>query len=387
MTGHVRRRGKGSWEIKFDVGRDPLTGRRRIRYHSFKGTKRQADLELARLVTADASGSSVDPSKVTVAEFLDRWERDWAKGNVSPKTLERYSEILRKHVRPNIGATALQKLRPAALADLYGRLHREGGRKVKGEARPLNPRTVGHIHRVLHRALSHAAQWGLVLQNVADVVDPPRVTTGEVQILRDEQVGELLKKLRGSPVYDVAALGVATGMRRGEMLALRWRDVDFDRALLRVEQSLEATKAGLRFKPPKTKHGRRTITLPGAIVTMLRAKWAQQQEQRLALGLGRAPDEALVFSDVEGAPVHPDSVSSAWIRAMRSLKRTGITLHALRHTHASQLIAAGVDVMTVSRRLGHGSPVITLAVYGHLFSSSDDRAASIMEATFAASRD
>lgn len=374
MTGHVRRRGKASWELKFDAGRDPASGRRVTKFRSFKGTKRQAEIELARLITGAATGDVIDPSKTTVAEFLERWQRDWAAGNVSPKTLERYAELLRLHVLPAIGSTVLQKLRPAALAELYGKLQRDSG---------LAARTVGHVHRALHRALGHAAQWGLTGQNVAALVSPPRVQAAEITIVRADDIAGLLKRLRGRSIYPVASLAIATGMRRGELLALRWQDVDFDGARLRVEQSLESTKAGLRFKTPKTRHGRRTITLPAAVVSDLRTAWKAAQEQRLALGIGKAPPDALVFARLDGSPLDPRQVTKAWTRAVAAAGAPGITLHALRHTHASQLIAAGLDVLTVSRRLGHGSPTITLSVYGHLFANTDDRAAAVMDATFA----
>ena len=383
MTGHVRRRGKASFEIKFDLGRDPVTGKRRVRYPTFRGTNRAAEIEAARLITAADSGSYVDPSKVTFAEFIDRWSRDWAAANVSPKTFERYSELLRNHVRPHVGTIAIQKLRPVALTELYATLLRPRSDLGAG----LAPRTVGHVHRVVHRVLGHAAQWGVVVQNVAELVSPPRVPSTEISIVRGDRLADLLQKLRGRSVYPIASLALATGMRRGELLALRWRDVDFDRGLLRVEQSLEVTRAaGLRFKAPKTNHGRRAITVPSSIVSDLRARWKAEQEKRLALGLGKAPGDALVFSNWEGGALHPAGVTKEFARAMTAIGWRAITLHSLRHTHASQLIAAGVDVLTISRRMGHGSPTITLSVYGHLFANTDDRAAAIMEATFVGAR-
>jgi integrase len=377
MTGHVRRRGQRSWELKFDVGTDPTTGRRKTRYHTFKGTKREAALELARLVAGAAKGEYVDPSKMTVAQFLERWERDWAAGNVSPKTAERYGELIRKHVSPHVGRVQIQKLQPVNLSELYGKLLRETG---------LAARTVGHVHRVVHRALGHACKWGLVQRNVAELVDPPPVASAEISILRPGDVQAVLGGLQCRFLYTIAAVALATGMRRGELLALRWQDLDLDRAQIRVEQAIEETKAGLRFKAPKTKHGRRTISLPPSIVAELRAHWKAQQEQRLSLGLGKAPPDSLVFATWEGKVRHPDGLSKEWRLAMAALKRPAITLHSLRHTHASQLIASGLDVLTISRRLGHGSPSITLSVYGHLFTNTDDRAAAIMEATFAAIR-
>jgi integrase len=370
------RRGRHSFELKFDAGTDPITRKRVTRYASFKGTRRDAEIELARLVAAFSKGEYVDPSKITVAEFLDRWERDWASVNVSPKTLERYSEILRKHIRAHVGAVQLQKLRPAHLAELYAKLAREGRAPGVG----LAPRTVLHVHRVFHRALGHAVQWNLLQQNPTDAVDAPRVEGREITILRAADIKLVLNALRGRALYVIAITTLGTGMRRSELCALRWQDVELDRALLRVEQTLEATKARLRIKAPKTKYGRRSITLPASLVTELRAHRKAQQEQRLALGLGKAPADALVFATWEGHTRHPDGLTKEWSNAMDAMKRPEITLHSLRHTHASQLIASGLDVLTISRRLGHGSPAITLAVYGHLFTNTDDRAAQVIEA-------
>jgi integrase len=377
MAGHIRRRGKQSWELKFDTGPDAVTGKRRIRYQSFKGTKKDAQVELAKLVAAHSTGDSVDPSKLTVAEFLDRWERDWASSNVSPKTFERYSELLRNHVRPHIGSVAIQKLRPVQLAELYGTLSSKSG---------LAARTIGHVHRVLHRALGHAAQWDVVHRNVAERVSPPPVQATEISILKSDDVQRVLQSLRGRTLYPIVATALGTGIRRGELLALRWQDVDLDKGTLRIERSLEITKAGMRFKAPKTAHGRRSISLPPSLVSELRTHWKAQQEQRLALGLGKAPGDSLVFATWEGNTRNPDGLTKEFSLAMAALGKPEITFHSLRHTHASQLIAAGLDVVTISRRLGHGSPAITLRVYSHLFSNTDDRAAQIMEAAFASIR-
>ena len=165
-----------------------------------------------------------------------------------------------------------------------------------------------------------------------------------------------------------------------------WGDVDLDGASLRVEQSLEQTKAGLRFKSPKTRHGRRSISLPPSAVAVVRDHWKAQQELRLKLGMGKAPPESLVFATWEGKPRSPNSLTKEWKEAIRATKLPRVTLHSLRHTHASHLIASGLDVLAISRRLGHGSPTITLGVYGHLFANADDRAADAIEATFAAAR-
>ena len=377
MKGHIRRRGARSWELKFDVGVD-AKGNRKTRYSSFKGTKRDAEIELARLVAQNASGEGIDPSKVTVLEFLERWERDWATTNVGLKTLERYRGLLKLYVKPRIGAMRLQKLRAVHLNELYTALLRSGGQ----DGRPLSPRSVGHVHRVLHRALGHAATWALVQQNVASLVSPPPVPDGEIIILTEEQIGATLHYLQGRTLRPIVSFLLGTGARRGEALAVRWSDIDFQKNVVRIERSLEQTKGSLRIKSPKTKHGRRSISISPWLAAELKSHRARQDERRLALGLGRAPDDMTVFARWNGELRSPSRLSQSFADVMDVLE-IDCTLHGLRHTHVSQLIASGLDVLTISRRIGHASPSITLNVYSHMFSNTDARAAEIMEATFA----
>lgn len=380
MTGHIRRRGTHSWELKFES--DNGTGVRKTRYVSFKGTKRAAAKELERLVSLAASGEFVPPVRQTVAEFLDTWERDFAVPNTTPKTLERYRELLRLHIRPHVGTTRLQALSTSHLQALYAKLLREG----RGAGVGLSARTVKHVHRVIHRALGHAVAWKLIGTNPAAAAEPPKVEETEVEILKEPQVRAVLKGFRGSALHPIVALALATGMRRGELCALRWQDIDSDGKNLRVVQSVEVTnEGGLRIKAPKTKYGRRTISVNSAMAAHLRSHWAAVQERRLALGLGKSAPEDRVFAPAWGNEVrNPDGLTKEVAKAMAALKMPGVHLHMMRHTHASQLIADGMDVLTISRRLGHGSPAITLRVYGHLFKNTDARAAEVMEKTFRA---
>jgi integrase len=377
MTGHIRRRGERSWELKYDVGTD-ASGRRKTRYASFKGSKREAAIELAKLISQNASGDGIDPSRATVSDFLDRWERDWATANVGLKTLERYKQLLRLYVRPYLGATRLQKLQAVHLNELYSTLLRSGGQ----DGRPLSARSVQHVHRVTHRALGHAVTWGLVSQNAASRVTPPPVPDQEIKILTEEQIGAVLRHLQGRTLRPIVSVSLGTGARRGEVLALRWKDIDFHKGTLRIERSLEETKGSLRFKAPKTKHGRRTVAISRWLMAELKSHRARQDERRLALGVGRSQDDSLVFPRWDGQPRSPSRFSQDFASAMDALK-IDCTLHGLRHTHVSQLIASGLDVLTISRRIGHASPAITLNVYSHMFSNTDNRAAEIMDATFA----
>jgi integrase len=191
-----------------------------------------------------------------------------------------------------------------------------------------------------------------------------------------------LSKIENHPLYPVVTVALATGMRRGELLALRWEDVDLDAAMAKVERSLEESDRGLRFKAPKTKHGRRAIPLPRTSVEVLRAHKVRQLELRVALGKGKLEPSALLFCTIEGEPLSPDNLSRDWWRLTITGGLPRVSFHSLRHSHASALIASGLDVLTISRRLGHGSPVITLGVYGHMFRDTGREAADAIDAVF-----
>jgi integrase len=242
------------------------------------------------------------------------------------------------------------------------------------------------LHGTRRQAQEEAAK---IMASVATGthVDPSTETVKarEIEILTPEQVQTVLATLHGRSLYPIVATALGTGLRRSELLALRWQDVDLDGAMLRVERALEQTKrGGLVFRQPKTRHGKRSVSLPPSTVTVLREHRVTQLEQRLTLSLGKASAGALVFATWDGSTRSPNALTKEWSLAMQRAGLTA-TLHSLRHTHASMLIASGLDVLTISRRLGHGSPAITLGVYGHLF-KPDDRAAAIMEAALSGAK-
>jgi integrase len=321
----------------------------------------------------------VDASKETLATFLDRWLADWATHNLSRKTRERHAQLIANQIKPHL-SMPIQRIKPVHLQSLYSQLIQSGG--VGGV--PLAARTVGHCHRLLRRAFGHAVQWGVISTNPAASVSPPRVVQTEIEIIREDEIRIVLDHLRdrNPGLYTIASVALATGARRGELLALRWKDLDLDGGKLRIERSLEQTRSGLAFKAPKTRHGRRTVAIPPSTVADLRTHWKLAQEQRLALGFGRSAPDDLVFTTLEGAPRKPNTLSSDWQRACKVLGRK-CSLHSLRHTSASHLINAGIDILTISRRLGHSDAKVTLSVYGHLYGNGDDNAAQAVEAMFA----
>ena len=375
MTGNITRRGTSSWRLKFEAGAcDPATGKRRTRFVTVRGTKKDAQRELTRLVAEVDAGTAVDPSRMTIAEYLRGWLD--SDGDLAPKTIERYRQLVEQQIVPHLGATPLQKLRPAQVHDWHATLLKSGGKN----GRPLSAQTVGHAHRVLHRGYERALRLEIVGRNPARPVPPPKPQPGEVEILTAEQIAAVLSRLEGHRLHAIAAVALGTGMRRGELCGLAWGALDLDNRLARVERSLEETAAGLRFKHPKSKHGRRSVSLPPYAVEILRAHRRGQIEQRLVLGLGKIGSDDLIFTLADGSPYPPDKLSRDWGNVVRDRKLPRVMFHALRHSHASALIAAGVDIVTVSRRLGHGSPAITLTVYAHLFADTDKTAASAIEA-------
>jgi integrase len=274
MRGNITRRGKHSWRIKFDLDREP-SGERQVRYVTVKGTRKDAEAELTRLLNDADRGVLVDPTKITVAKHL----HDWLDG-------------------------------------------KDGLSELKAH-----------------------------------------------------EVPAVLDALKGHRLYPMVALALSTGARRSELLALRWRDINLQRGVLRIEHSLEQTKAGLRLKSPKTKSGRRSISLPAFAVDMLNEHRKAQLELRLQLGMGKPESEALVFCNHDGSPISPNYFSIMWSRAVTRAGLPKRTFHSLRHSHASALIRAGLDVVRVSRQLGHSKPTITLATYAHEFEEADSGAA------------
>jgi integrase len=380
VRGHISRRGRGSWRIKLDIGQDPATGKRRTQYHTIRGTKREAQVKLAELVASLSKGGYVEPSRLKIGEFvrarIDQWE---GAGDIAARTAQRYRQLLENQIVPHLGAMPVQKLRPLDVEAWHATLRNSG--RVRGQG-GVAPRTIGHAHEILSKALNDAMRNELVARNVAKAESAPRVGDDEdMTIVRD--VPALVDKLRSSRLCAPAMLALFAGLRLGEVLALRWSRVDLDGKVLQVREALEQTRAhGTRFKPPKSKAGRRDITLPDILIDVLREHRKAALELRLQLGLGRLPDEALLFADVDGNPRSLSPMSAAWRTFAASIGMPDVTFHALRHTHASQLIDAGVDIVTISRRLGHAKPDITLRIYAHLFRKDDRKAAAAINAAF-----
>jgi integrase len=372
MKGTIVKRGRSSWRLKFDLPPGP-DGRRRTQFVTVRGGKKDAQAKLAELVASVGKGTFVAQSSLTVADHvrgrIDVWH---AAGDIGDATRERYNVLLKKQIAPHIGGVAMQRLGTADVERWHGTLRSAG----------LSPRTISHAHKLVTKALGDAVRHGLLTRNVCgrDGQRAPRVPGKEMQILTADQIGGVVDKLRGHPLFAKAMLALFCGLRAGEVLALRWKTSDLDGKVLYVRESVEEVAGEpLTIKRPKTAAGVRKVSMPEIVVDALREHRRQQLELRMAMGLGKLPEDALVFAGLDGG------LSIEWGEAVEALGLPDVTYHALRHSHASQLIAAKVDVVTVSKRLGHANPAITLKVYAHLFEQNDGAAADAINLALGAS--
>jgi integrase len=372
MKGHIRERSPGHWAIVIDV-RDPETGERKRRWHSFTGTKREAQVECARLLTEQKAGTAVEPSRTTVAAFLERW-LEHMQSQVSPRSHERYTELARKNLAPLLGGLALTKLQPAHISAAYSKALTSGRRDGSGG---LSARTVTHMHRVLREALQQAVRWQMLSRNPADAVKPPKVERQQMSVLDTDATAELIEAARETPLFIPILLGVRGGLRRGEVVALRWRNVDLERSQISVVASAEQTDCGVREKEPKNGKGR-TIVLSVTETEELRSHRVRQAQSLLALGV-RLTDDHHVVAREDGQPLQPRSLTHAFVKFAR---RHGfrIRLHDLRHSHATHMLASGVHPKIAQERLGHSSVGITLDLYSHVLPGMQAEAVNRVDA-------
>ena len=364
MNGSVRKRGDSSWELTIDLGRDDK-GKRRRKFVSVKGTKAQAQRKLRELLTSVDKGMPLDTSKATVTAFLETWLTDYAETNTAPRTVEGYREKIWAYILPHFGDVPLVKLTPQHVQSLY--------REMLG--RGLSPRTVLQTHRILREALKHGVKWGLLLRNVCDAVDPPKPRSKEMTALDTAGVEKFLDTAFNTPYGAFFFLAIYTGLRRGELLGLRWSAVKLKARSLSVTETIQRLNGqGLVSSEPKTKRSRRLVSLPPDALALLTGLKVKQREDREAVGLGWSESD-YVFSHSDGRPFHPDTVTHSFAEIIKRSGLPHLRLHDLRHTHATMMMEQGVNPKIVSERLGHASVVITLDTYSHVSPGLQEEAA------------
>jgi integrase len=375
--GTVRKRGK-KWAVITDVprlGSEP----RRQKWFSGYATKKDAERDLSRIMAEMFGGTFVEPSAMTLCEYLRHWLEAYASINVSAKTLERYREIIERAIIPALGHVKLTAVAPAAIQTFYSRQMAAGG--MRGGK--LSARTVLHYHRILHEALRHAVKWQMLSRNPTESVEPPRPKAVVIKPLDESGCDSLMRAVRGTGYELPVFLAIWTGMRRGEILALRWSDVDFERRVAMVTRTLQQTGEGLSFKEPKSAKSRRQIALSPETVTMLKSHKAIQARRRLLLGEGYA-DLDLICARGDGSPIKPDGFTASFKGFVSRRGMKTLHFHDLRHTHASLLLKGNIHPKIVSERLGHATIGITLDTYSHLMPGMQEEAARSIDSALSA---
>lgn len=372
MAGQIIKRGERTWLVRIFLGRD-ASGKQKFHYKTIHGSRKDAEKYRNRVATERDLGTFVEPSPMTVDDYLDKWLASAARPRLHERTFADYCEMLKRYVRPALGARRLCDLRSLDIQALYGQMQERG----------LSPRTVRVTHVVLNSALKQAVRWGMLSINHAQNAELPRRERKEMMVLSSEESVRFLEAAKADPHSMIFGLALTTGMRPEEYLALKWKDVDLQKGTATVQRTLcwrRQKGGGWYFGEPKTAHSRRTVPLPASIVRELARHKARQAEGRLQLGSDYQNFD-LVFATATGGPLHPDNLNARNFKAV--CKRAGLspklTLYVLRHTCATLLLLAGVNSKIVAERLGHSSIAITLDIYSHVLPSMQQVAADELE--------
>lgn len=382
MRGYVVKKGRRYYAVIYE-GIDPTTGRESRRWQAAGTRKTDAEQLVTELVKRHNDGENTAADRIALGEYLtERW-LPVQQTRLRASTFHSYRRMIELHVIPTLGNVPLGKLVAADLDALYARLL-VSGRRTGGPA-GLSPSSVRYVHRILRKALGDAHRKGTVARNVATLADPPgrqhtRSSDGppEMSVWTASQLEHFLRSTTSERLHSAMFLAAMTGMRRGEVLGLRWADVDLDGAVLSVRQSIVAVNHEIHVNPVKTGTSRRTIDLDVRTIEVLRAWRKSLNAEQDLVGRGFV-DGDLVFPRPDGSATHPERLSRTFDRLVRAREVPRIRFHDLRHTHASLLLQRNVPVKVVSERLGHASPAFTMTVYQHVMPGMQAEAA----ATFA----
>ena len=371
--GSIRKRKDGRWEGRYTAGRDPETGK--AIYKNVLGRSQAEVKEKLKQAIGEAQALDITKAgKYTVGDWMEVWFQDYAKIKVRPSSHQTYQGYIHNHIRPNIGDIPLEKLASLDLQKFYKKLLTQGRVdrvEAKGQPKGLSAKTVRNIHQILSSALKLAQEQRLILTNPAEGCALPRVEHQEMKTLTTVQLASFFREARESGVFELYYLELATGLRRGELLGLKWEDIDLERGDLRVRRQVSRINGEVVEAPLKTKNAYRTLPLAEDTVIVLK-------EQRRKVG-----NSPWVFPSPNGGPISPDSVLHMLHRVLKRAGLPKVRFHDLRHTFATLALQNGVDVKTVSGMLGHFSAGFTLDTYAHITSAAQRQAAQTMGSVLA----
>lgn len=384
MRGHVKRK-DGNWYVVLELDRE--RGKRKQKWISVrkelglnkKATRSQAEELLIKKLRELQQGIYFDPEDMTVAEFLDRWMETYGETNLKKNTYNGYESFIRLHIKPEIGSILLSKLKPAHLQNFYSKKLKKG--RADGKQGGLSARSVRYIHMILREALSHAVKWEVIPRNVAEAVTPPKEEKSRARTWTKEEAQAFLRAVSGHRLYPLYLLAISTGMRRGEILGLRWQDIDWNKGVISISQAAVATKEGLVIGDTKTDASQRTVAIPPSVLEALKLHRQRQREEAMVLGKPEIT-KGLIFTSQKGTPINPSNLIRHFKNIISKTNLPQLTFHDIRHTHATIMLQNGVHPKIVSERLGHSRISTTMDIYSHVMPDMQADAALKFEECF-----
>ncbi len=375
------------WEALITLGRDPGTGKVK-RLPVYGKTQKECSDKLIETLQSIKTQTFVEPHKITVESWMETWLNEYKKDNIRPSTFSSYESIVRVHIKPNIGKAYIRELKPEQIQRFYNE------RKSSG----LSARTIRNIHVILHEALDQAMRNNLVVRNVSEATTLPKQEKKEMRVLTPEEQNKFMSVLAKDKAGMIFKLDLATGMRRGELLALKWKDLDLKEGILKVNGSLSRTKVNfdkesaekktaIIIQEPKTKKGKRTIPLFSSIVTELKEHKAAEKEKFISLGwddikIKQHFKDGLVFTNELGGHIEPRNLTRKFYSLVKAAGIPSTNLHALRHSLATRLLEMNVNPKVVQEILGHSTITLTLDTYSHVMPELKRDAADKLSSIF-----
>lgn len=359
MKGHIEKRAKNSWSVVVYLGNN------KYKWYTVHGTKTDANNFLVEKLKELKDGTFVNNDKMTLEEYMNYWYETFCIQELSPTTYESYRRNLDKYILKELGKIKLKDLSPLHLQTFYNNCSKIG----------LSKKTITYLHRIIHSALNKAIMWQLLTKNVANNVKPPKPDKYKPNILNAKQISKLIAVIKLTYIYIPVMIAIATGMRRGEILALTWENINFKKKEINVVQAIYPTKNGLVVLPPKTDNSIRTIAIPRRLVRILKKHKKKQLKYKKILGNSYI-DSDYVCVNNEGKLISPSSLNHKFKDILKENNLPSIRIHDLRHSHASLLLCKGASQKAISSRLGHSTIQITMDLYTHLYNSVNKQVAN-----------
>lgn len=370
-TGSIRKRvtsgGKISYQITLETESDPVSGKRRRQFKTVHGTKKQAEAIMRRMIQEIESGGIAAPSAMTVGDWMVKWLGEF-RPNIETTTREGYQEKIDNYIVPVLGKIPLKDLRTESIQCWVNGLSQRG----------LTAKTVRNAFNILNPALKKAVVLRMIPHNPSEGVELPKLVHPEVSIYDTALCKRALQAARGTDMYLIVLLEVMTGLRRGELVALKWSHIDLDSEVIHICENTVRANGGTITKQPKSKAGNRSIAIGSEVVEELRQAKAEYEIDRKSYGAG-FHDDGYVIHQEDGKPFRPDSVTHKWRNFEKKNGFPHIKFHGLRHSNATALIQAGVSPKVVQQRLGHADVSITLNTYAHVTKTMDQDAATKLD--------